>query len=1291
LNQFKLFFGVLLLVGLLGLNIGSFGTDYHIDTELALLDNLGKDQKLPRLASQSSEEYLADNSTWEDYPVDDDGNGLYDRLVVDLGSPDQINEGFYVYGILKNSSGSWLGLSSSYIYRYFEGNITLSFTGQPINASGSDGQYEVWISTSTDSSEFNFSHMYTTASSYNHNDFESPSARIIDFSDYGSDTDGDSLIDEIVINVSISVKDSGYYTIAVLLGSDNPFTIESQTLLRHWSGSLNPGIENVEIRIPTYYFYSVKLNGPYTVGFAYLNRDISFQHFLTNAYNTSDYLYTDFDAPVTFLTGYYWDKGEDMDSDGKFDQIIIEVEVNVTQAGDYSLELFLRSSTPGTYFSRSFSGSWGEGVQNISVVIDDPSLYYQRLNTSYIINNIGIRDSNFRTIDRAYNTYTTRIYNYTEFDLPAAFLTGSYWDQGVDMDSDGKFDQLVIDVGVNVTQAGDYSLELSLSSSIPGTYISGSSSGSWGEGVQNVSVVIDDPSLYYQRLNTSYIINNIGIRDSNFRTNDRAYNIYTTRIYNYKEFDIPAAFLTGNYWDRGADTNVDGKFDQLVIDVEVNVTQVGDYSLELSLSSSIPGAYLDGSSSGYWVEGVQNVSVVIDDASLYYQRLNTSYIINDVGIHDSNYTTLDRVYNPYTTRIYNYSEFDVPDVLLTGRYGDRGADKNADGKFDQLVIDVEVNVTQAGDYSLELSLSSSTPGAYLYGSSSGYWIEGIQNVSAVMDTSSLYLNHLNTSYIVTNIRIFDSNYNTLEEAVYPYITRVYAFDEFDEVDAPIHIYGNDEFQATAIAQNWPGDGSSSAPYVIDGLVLSGTNSFIEIRNSDVYFQISNCDISYGYNGIYLYNVKNGHIVNNTIYNNDHGILLDNSNNCIIANNTLHDNDWGVSLWSSENNIIINNNVYNKTATGWDGGILLQTAKNNIISDNMIHRCFRGIILESSIHNTISNNKISQTDEDGIGLGFSDHNTIVNNTVFDNYGNGINHWDSNNNKISNNIIFNNHDGIVLSRSHNHFISNNTVYDCPNGITLWDSNHNIISNNKVYNCNGIHLWHDDIPSQNNTVTRNDLSSNNPWGGSQASDDGANNVFAYNYWSEWTSPDANGDGVVDKPYVIDGSANNQDRYPLVSLPSTLYLLLPIITSPNGGETLSGDTIISWTGAVDVWGHDVTYSIYYSSDGGTTWTPLETGLTATSYDWDTTTVNDGSNYLIKVAATCSEGLTNEDISDGVFTIQNIEPTTTTPPTTTPKTTTTTTTKMTSTIQPASGCDALLVLLSLFLMLPLRQFKKKS
>jgi len=72
-------------------------------------------------------------------------------------------------------------------------------------------------------------------------------------------------------------------------------------------------------------------------------------------------------------------------------------------------------------------------------------------------------------------------------------------------------------------------------------------------------------------------------------------------------------------------------------------------------------------------------------------------------------------------------------------------------------------------------------------------------------------------------------------------------------------------------------------------------------------------------------------------------------------------------------------------------------------------------------------------------------------------------------------------------------------------------------------------------------------------QAFDGGTNNFWnssgsphGYgNRWNDWTSPDADNDGIVDKPYTIWGSAGAKDHYPLVIPPITASsdLVIPIL----------------------------------------------------------------------------------------------------------------------------------------------------
>ncbi|UCE14653.1 MAG: right-handed parallel beta-helix repeat-containing protein, partial [Candidatus Heimdallarchaeota archaeon] len=130
-------------------------------------------------------------------------------------------------------------------------------------------------------------------------------------------------------------------------------------------------------------------------------------------------------------------------------------------------------------------------------------------------------------------------------------------------------------------------------------------------------------------------------------------------------------------------------------------------------------------------------------------------------------------------------------------------------------------------------------------------------------------------------------------------------------DRPIFIDGNEDFISQASANNWPGNGTLAQPFVIDGLIITSSDFLIEIANTDVYFQLSDCILAEStIYGINLDNVKNGQIVNNSISNSSgEGISLRNSENCTLSGNIVtNTNSFGISLIQSWNCTLLNNSI-----------------------------------------------------------------------------------------------------------------------------------------------------------------------------------------------------------------------------------------------------------------------------------------------------------------------------------------------------------------------------------------------
>lgn len=384
---------------------------------------------------------------------------------------------------------------------------------------------------------------------------------------------------------------------------------------------------------------------------------------------------------------------------------------------------------------------------------------------------------------------------------------------------------------------------------------------------------------------------------------------------------------------------------------------------------------------------------------------------------------------------------------------------------------------------------------------------------------------------------------------------------------PISISSNSQFGSAG----FPGEGTIDDPYRIEGFnITDSVGPLISIKDTTVYFIISSNlldGVTVASSGIRLSNVVNGIIDNNTVRNNGGlGIgLIDSDKNYLSANIVSNGAQDGISLGGSSSNIIVDNILSDHHGSGTfaRGGMsIVFSSTNNAISRNTIQRNTIGIWMDiSANHNTISNNTISHQTGQGLGMMNSINNTLANNSFSNNNGYAINLHSS--------------------------------------------------------------------ASDNTIRWNSFFGNNHGASSQALDFGQDNVFLCNHWSDWITSDDDANGFVDVPYAIDGNTITYDPFPLVSQYPLSWIVeqhalsTPLVLVPSGGS-ISGIITIQWLAAVDLHGHSVTYDVYYSTGSDSAvWEPLATNLTDTHYDWDTTTVDDGSNgYWIMVNAMDGHGL---------------------------------------------------------------------
>ncbi|MFN2511909.1 MAG: choice-of-anchor X domain-containing protein [Pyrinomonadaceae bacterium] len=161
----------------------------------------------------------------------------------------------------------------------------------------------------------------------------------------------------------------------------------------------------------------------------------------------------------------------------------------------------------------------------------------------------------------------------------ASTISGPFQDSGLDTDGDGLFNQLVVQVGVNATVAGNYRL-LGVVTDSAGNTHNASVLMALNVGQQTVPLRFDGESIFKNRVDGPYRLTSVVLSeedDLNILPVDDRVNVHQTAAYSYRQFQHSAINLTGNGSTTGIDTDGNDLFNLLRVGVEVEIINPGFY------------------------------------------------------------------------------------------------------------------------------------------------------------------------------------------------------------------------------------------------------------------------------------------------------------------------------------------------------------------------------------------------------------------------------------------------------------------------------------------------------------------------------------------------------------------------------------------------------------------------------------------------------------------------------------------------------------------------------------------
>ncbi len=240
--------------------------------------------------------------------------------------------------------------------------------------------------------------------------------------------------------------------------------------------------------------------------------------------------------------------------------------------------------------------------------------------------------------------------------------------------------------------------------------------------------------------------------------------------------------LTGAFADAGIDSNNNGLFDALGVDVELNIESSGNYMLAAELAASngmVISNVLERRSLG---TGIQNVRLAFSGEDIFSKGMDGPYTLKSVRLAEEtpagDVLPLDELTNAYTTAAYRVTDFERPAIVVVGTGTESAIDSNGNGLIDRLdiLLDMQLRFTDSYQWTARLLDRNGTEVGFTSGS--GFLNAGANAITLRFNGSPIGANGINGPYEVTDLLISSSGGQSAVVTA-AYTTAAYLANEFE--------------------------------------------------------------------------------------------------------------------------------------------------------------------------------------------------------------------------------------------------------------------------------------------------------------------------------------------------------------------------------------------------------------------------------------------------------------------------------------------------------------------------------
>jgi hypothetical protein len=213
--------------------------------------------------------------------------------------------------------------------------------------------------------------------------------------------------------------------------------------------------------------------------------------------------------------------------------------------------------------------------------------------------------------------------------------------------------------------------------------------------------------------------------------------------------------VTGPFQDFGVDTDGDGLFNNLTIQVGLNITAARSYRVFGVLSDS-QGNTLDAGASATLNVGSNTVPLKFDGKTIFQRRVDGPYRLTVRLAEESGPDILpvDERINVHQTAAYSFRSFQHSPISLTGAGSSTGVDTNGNGLFELLNVSVDADILSAGFYQWSARLTDVNGRELGFDSNFAFFSAGTNSLTFTFDGSAIGRNGVNGPYFLRGLLVF---------------------------------------------------------------------------------------------------------------------------------------------------------------------------------------------------------------------------------------------------------------------------------------------------------------------------------------------------------------------------------------------------------------------------------------------------------------------------------------------------------------------------------------------------------